>query len=146
MARDLPGLSGAELANVLNEAALEAVRRDGLTITGQDVYNAMDRILEVIIAGSDTPDCPWWRGHGRAESEAACHAVVIMIEGFWLCYLAAVVRGFALLMLLRWRQALRITTNEPQARFRVHHYLCAGTGESLSMWASGVVCTLLYET
>jgi len=32
---------------VLNEAALEAVRRDGLTITSGDVYNAMDRILEV---------------------------------------------------------------------------------------------------
>ncbi len=47
VARDLPGLSGAELANVLNEAALEAVRRDALTITSGDVYNAMDRILEV---------------------------------------------------------------------------------------------------
>ena len=32
---------------MLNEAALEAVRRDGLTITSGDVYNAMDRILEV---------------------------------------------------------------------------------------------------
>ena len=46
VARDLPGLSGAELANVLNEAALEAVRRDGLTITSEDVYNAMDRIVQ----------------------------------------------------------------------------------------------------
>lgn len=47
VARDLPGLSGAELANVLNEAALEAVRRDALSITSADVYNAIDRILQV---------------------------------------------------------------------------------------------------
>ena len=47
VARDLPGLSGAELANVLNEAALEAVRRDSFTIESRDVYNAMDRILQV---------------------------------------------------------------------------------------------------
>lgn len=45
LARDVPGLSGAELANVLNEAALEAVRRDGDDISSADVYNALDRIL-----------------------------------------------------------------------------------------------------
>ena len=33
LARDLPGLAGAELANVLNESALEAIRRDGDEIT-----------------------------------------------------------------------------------------------------------------
>jgi cell division protease FtsH len=47
VARDLPGLSGAELANVLNEAALVAVRRDGTAIESRDIYNAMDRILQV---------------------------------------------------------------------------------------------------
>ncbi len=46
VARDLPGLSGAELANVLNEGALEAVRRDGTTISATDIYNAVDRILQ----------------------------------------------------------------------------------------------------
>lgn len=45
LAQDLPGLSGAELANVLNEAALEAVRRDSTDIASADVYNALDRIL-----------------------------------------------------------------------------------------------------
>ena len=40
-------LAGAELANILNEAALEAVRRGGSIITTEDVYNGMDRILQV---------------------------------------------------------------------------------------------------
>ena len=42
-------VTGAELANVLNEAALEAVRRGGSLITTEDVYNGMDRILQVPI-------------------------------------------------------------------------------------------------
>jgi len=46
IARDLPGLSGAELANILNESALEAIRREGDVINSQDVYNAIDRILQ----------------------------------------------------------------------------------------------------
>ena len=40
-------VAGAELANILNEAALEAVRRGGSIITTEDVYNGMDRILQV---------------------------------------------------------------------------------------------------
>ncbi|KAL4448900.1 hypothetical protein ABPG77_007617 [Micractinium sp. CCAP 211/92] len=48
LAKDLPGLSGAELGNVLNEAALEAVRRDAAEVTQADVYNAVDRVLQGI--------------------------------------------------------------------------------------------------
>ena len=40
-------LAGAELANVINESALEAVRRNGTSITMADIYNAMDRVLQV---------------------------------------------------------------------------------------------------
>ncbi len=40
-------VAGAELANIVNEAALEAVRRGGSIITTEDVYNGMDRILQV---------------------------------------------------------------------------------------------------
>lgn len=72
IARDLPGLSGAiqacgsepatllclncdtgsytagaELANVVNEGALECARRDGTVITSLDLYNGIDRILQV---------------------------------------------------------------------------------------------------
>ena len=46
LAKDLPGLSGAELGNVLNEAALEAVRRNGTEIIPIDVANAVDRVLQ----------------------------------------------------------------------------------------------------
>ncbi|CAD7703964.1 unnamed protein product [Ostreobium quekettii] len=46
LARDLPGLSGAELENVLNESALEAVRRGSNIITPRDVYNAVERVLQ----------------------------------------------------------------------------------------------------
>ena len=48
LAKDLPGLSGAELGNVLNEAALEAVRREGEEILPIDVANAVDRVLQGI--------------------------------------------------------------------------------------------------
>lgn len=33
---------------MLNEAALEAVRRDGAAVTQADVYNAVDRVLQGI--------------------------------------------------------------------------------------------------
>ena len=42
-----PLCTGAELANVINEAALEAARRNGTEITSIGIYNAMDRILQV---------------------------------------------------------------------------------------------------
>ena len=45
LALDTPGLSGAELANVLNEAALVAARRSGTSISQADVDAAVDRIL-----------------------------------------------------------------------------------------------------
>ena len=38
--------AGAELANVLNEGALEAVRRGSDIITRTDVYNGIDRVLQ----------------------------------------------------------------------------------------------------
>ncbi|KAI3430488.1 hypothetical protein D9Q98_005083 [Chlorella vulgaris] len=48
LAKDLPGLSGAELGNVLNEAALSAVRRGGQEIIQSDVYTAVDRVVQGI--------------------------------------------------------------------------------------------------
>lgn len=40
-------LAGAELGNVLNEAALEAVRRGGQEIVQRDIDFAVDRVLQV---------------------------------------------------------------------------------------------------
>ena len=45
IARGTPGMSGADLANLVNESALFAVRRDGDTITAADVDAARDRVL-----------------------------------------------------------------------------------------------------
>lgn len=45
LALDTPGLSGAELANVVNEAALAAARRGAGAVEQQDFDSALDRIL-----------------------------------------------------------------------------------------------------
>lgn len=45
VARRTPGFSGAQLANVLNEAALLAVRRNHVVITLDDVDEAIDRVI-----------------------------------------------------------------------------------------------------
>jgi cell division protease FtsH len=45
IARATPGTSGADLANVLNEAALLAVRRDGSMVEQSDLDEAVERVL-----------------------------------------------------------------------------------------------------
>eukprot|EP00891_Asterochloris_glomerata_P005614 jgi/Astpho2/5614/e_gw1.00079.242.1_t len=51
IAKDLPGLpclnaAGAELANVMNEAAVQAIRRDAESISQQDILDGIERILQ----------------------------------------------------------------------------------------------------
>ena len=53
LARDLPGLVGADLANVVNEAQLSAIRAGRDTITPRDVFAGVDRFTQV---------CGWGRG------------------------------------------------------------------------------------
>lgn len=62
-----PCAAGAELANVLNEAALETVRRSGDSVSTADIYNGMDRILQVLEslwllthAASKADHCSFW--------------------------------------------------------------------------------------
>ncbi len=45
IARGTPGMSGADLANLVNEAALHAVRRGSSTIAMEDFDTARDRVL-----------------------------------------------------------------------------------------------------
>ena len=45
VARGTPGFSGADLANLVNEAAINAVRGERDTISAQDFDNARDRLL-----------------------------------------------------------------------------------------------------
>jgi cell division protease FtsH len=45
LARSTPGFSGADLSNVLNEAAILAARRRSVTIDADDVEEAVDRVV-----------------------------------------------------------------------------------------------------
>ncbi|MFG2844508.1 ATP-dependent zinc metalloprotease FtsH [Kitasatospora sp. NPDC048296] len=45
IARGTPGFSGADLANLVNEAAINAVRAERATITATDLDDARDRVL-----------------------------------------------------------------------------------------------------
>lgn len=45
LARQTPGFSGADIANICNEAALIAARKGGLTVGKQDFLDAVDRII-----------------------------------------------------------------------------------------------------
>ncbi|MBO6288462.1 MAG: ATP-dependent zinc metalloprotease FtsH [Prevotella sp.] len=45
LARQTPGFSGADIANVCNEAALIAARHDSKMVTKQDFLDAVDRII-----------------------------------------------------------------------------------------------------
>ena len=45
LARTTPGMSGADLANLLNEAALSAVRRSSTEVTPRDLDVARDRVI-----------------------------------------------------------------------------------------------------
>ncbi len=45
LARQTPGFSGADIANVCNEAALIAARHDSKQVTKQDFLDAVDRII-----------------------------------------------------------------------------------------------------
>ncbi|GBF96536.1 hypothetical protein Rsub_09119 [Raphidocelis subcapitata] len=46
LARDLPGLVGADLANIVNEAQLSAVRAGRTELTRRDVYAGVDRFTQ----------------------------------------------------------------------------------------------------
>lgn len=45
IAKHTPGMSGADIANVCNEAALGAARRGGESVGNQDFLNAVDRVV-----------------------------------------------------------------------------------------------------
>ncbi|KAG2425539.1 hypothetical protein HXX76_013583 [Chlamydomonas incerta] len=46
LARDLPGLVGADLANIVNEAAMTAVRSGRSALTARDIYAGVDRFTQ----------------------------------------------------------------------------------------------------
>ncbi len=46
LARDLPGLVGADLANIVNEAAMTAARQGRKALSARDIYAGVDRFTQ----------------------------------------------------------------------------------------------------
>jgi len=68
IARGTPGFSGADLMNLVNEAALLAARRSKRIVTGQEFEDARDKIL------MRRGKAPHGLSRGPARARAADHA------------------------------------------------------------------------
>jgi cell division protease FtsH len=77
VARATPGFSGADLANLINEAAIVAVRHDRNVISSQDIDEARDRIILGLRDGSNAllPE----EKHAVAVHESG-HALVALLS------------------------------------------------------------------
>lgn len=73
LARDTPGFSGAQLANLLNEAAIRAIRRGGRLLNREDVVDALERVV-VGLKGSTEGQSD--RTKRRVAVHEAGHALV----------------------------------------------------------------------
>ena len=74
MAKHTPGFSGADIANVCNEAALTAARRDHKMVMQQDFLDAVDRIIGGLERKSNTILTPAEKR--RTAYHEAGHALV----------------------------------------------------------------------
>lgn len=68
LARSTPGASGADLANLVNEAALQAARRDHKYVTRDDFEEARDKVFMGVARKSKTftPDENRWKAYHEA--------------------------------------------------------------------------------
>ena len=74
LAKQTPGFSGADIANVCNEAALIAARHDRKAVTRADFMAAIDRI----VGGLEKPNMPMTAADRRATAiHEAGHATVM---------------------------------------------------------------------
>ena len=80
MAKHTPGFSGADIANVCNEAALTAARRNHATVSQQDFLDAVDRIIGGLERKSNTIMSP------AEKRTTAYHAAGHAIVGWLLPY------------------------------------------------------------
>ncbi len=92
VARGTPGFSGAELANLLNEAALLAARRHAKEVTQDDLEEARDKVLwgrerrSYVMTDADRRCTAWHEGgHALAqlllENTEPLHKVTIIPRG-----------------------------------------------------------------
>ncbi|MBE6205745.1 MAG: ATP-dependent zinc metalloprotease FtsH [Rikenellaceae bacterium] len=76
LAKQTPGFSGADIANVCNEAALIAARKDKESVTQEDFLAAIDRI----VGGLEKPNKSISRAERRATAiHEAGHATVMWL-------------------------------------------------------------------
>ena len=97
LAQNIPGLSGAEIANICNEAAVHCVRREGEQIEEDDVLQAVDRVVSGIRLSPHPKDSPLTRKlaiHelGHALVQHVLHKSTGLIEDIEL--VSIVPRGF----------------------------------------------------
>ena len=78
VSRGTPGFSGADLANLVNEAAIVAVRHDRDIIAANDLDEARDRIL---LRPHDSSNALLRRGTTAVATHEAGHALVALCSG-----------------------------------------------------------------
>jgi len=92
VARGTPGMSGADLANLVNEAALHAVRRHSATISMEDFEASRDRVLmgqlrDTMVLGEDERERIAFHESGHAllayvlEKTDPLHKITIIPRG-----------------------------------------------------------------
>jgi cell division protease FtsH len=109
VARATPGFSGADLANLVNEAAINAVRAGRVTITAQDLDTARDRVL---LGRRDTTNALLPDERNAVAVHESGHALVAA-----LCEHADPV---AKVTILPAGQALGVTEQLPEAERRLY--------------------------
>jgi cell division protease FtsH len=70
LAKQTPGFSGADIANVVNEAALIAARHDKAQVEKSDFFAAVDRSL---VAGKEKQIFSWMKENHCLSRSRTCH-------------------------------------------------------------------------
>ncbi len=83
LSRDLPGLVGADLANIVNEAAMSAVRAGRAAISARDMYAGVDRFTQASDRGHWAA-CPR-NGHCRGWPCEVAHPACSVLDDLSVC-------------------------------------------------------------
>jgi cell division protease FtsH len=130
IARSTPGFSGADLENLVNEAALQAARRDGETVSMEDFELAKDKVL----LGSERRSMVMTDEERRITAyHEAGHALVAMKDAFAdpIHKVTIVPRGMALGFTQMLPSEDRYTTTRDQLRGMIRYAMGGRAAEDL---------------
>jgi cell division protease FtsH len=130
IARSTPGFSGADLENLVNEAALQAARRDGETVSMEDFELAKDKVL----LGSERRSMVMTDEERRITAyHEAGHALVAMKDEFAdpIHKVTIVPRGMALGVTQMLPSEDRYTTTRDQLRGMIRYAMGGRAAEDL---------------